>query len=74
MKSGYPALPRSMATRWPNMSGPRIRPDDGWIVSSFIVQALRGEPLTVRSGCFGGDSPGATGGRRRAHPGRPHLR
>lgn len=30
-----------------NTYGPRMRPDDGRVVSTFIVQALRGEPLTV---------------------------
>ena len=30
-----------------NTYGPRIRPDDGRAVSNFIVQALKGEPLTV---------------------------
>jgi dTDP-glucose 4,6-dehydratase len=42
-----------------NTYGPRMRPHDGRVVSNFIVQALRGEPLTVygkgdqtRSFCF----------------------
>lgn len=30
-----------------NTFGPRMRPDDGRVVSNFITQALRGEPLTV---------------------------
>lgn len=30
-----------------NTYGPRMRPDDGRVVSNFIVAALRGEPLTV---------------------------
>ncbi len=30
-----------------NTSGPRMRPSDGRVVSNFIVQALRGAPLTV---------------------------
>jgi dTDP-glucose 4,6-dehydratase len=30
-----------------NTYGPRMRADDGRVVSTFIVQALRGEPLTV---------------------------
>jgi UDP-glucuronate decarboxylase len=30
-----------------NTYGPRMDPDDGRIISSFIVQALRGEPITV---------------------------
>ncbi len=42
-----------------NTYGPRMRPADGRVVSNFVVQALRGEPLTVygdgsqtRSFCF----------------------
>ncbi len=42
-----------------NTYGPRMRPDDGRVISNFVVQALRGEPLTVygdgsqtRSFCF----------------------
>jgi len=30
-----------------NTYGPRLRPTDGRMVSNFLVQALRGEPLTV---------------------------
>eukprot|EP01029_Cantina_marsupialis_P005874 TRINITY_DN163747_c1_g1_i1.p1 TRINITY_DN163747_c1_g1~~TRINITY_DN163747_c1_g1_i1.p1 ORF type:complete len:411 (-),score=100.73 TRINITY_DN163747_c1_g1_i1:171-1403(-) len=30
-----------------NTFGPRMHPDDGRVVSNFIVQALKGEPLTV---------------------------
>ncbi len=30
-----------------NTYGPRMRPRDGRVVSNFVVQALRGEPLTV---------------------------
>ena len=30
-----------------NTYGPRMRPNDGRVVSNFIVQALRGEPLTI---------------------------
>ena len=30
-----------------NTYGPRLRPDDGRVVSNFLVQALQGEPLTV---------------------------
>lgn len=30
-----------------NCYGPRLRPDDGRVVSSFIKQALNGEPFTV---------------------------
>jgi dTDP-glucose 4,6-dehydratase len=45
-----------------NTYGPRMRPDDGRVVTNFINQALRGEPLTVyddgsrtRSFCFVSD-------------------
>lgn len=45
-----------------NTYGPRMMADDGRVVSNFIVQALRGEPLTVygdgeqtRSFCFVSD-------------------
>jgi dTDP-glucose 4,6-dehydratase len=30
-----------------NTFGPRMRPHDGRVVSNFIIQALRGEPITV---------------------------
>lgn len=30
-----------------NTYGPRMRTDDGRLISTFVVQALRGEPLTV---------------------------
>ncbi len=42
-----------------NTFGPRLRPGDGRVVSNFLIQALRGEPLTLygdgrqtRSFCF----------------------
>ena len=42
-----------------NTYGPRMRPDDGRVVSNFIIQALTGQPITVfgdgsqtRSFCF----------------------
>ena len=42
-----------------NTYGPRMRLDDGRVVSNFIVQALKGDPLTIfgdgcqtRSFCF----------------------
>jgi dTDP-glucose 4,6-dehydratase len=45
-----------------NTYGPRMRPNDGRVVSNFIVQALKGEPLTVygegkqtRSFCYVSD-------------------
>jgi UDP-glucuronate decarboxylase len=30
-----------------NTYGPRMHPEDGRVVSNFVVQALRGEPLTI---------------------------
>lgn len=30
-----------------NTYGPRIRPDDGRVVSNFVVQALDGQPITI---------------------------
>ena len=30
-----------------NTYGPRMRPDDGRVVSNFIVQALKGQPITL---------------------------
>jgi len=45
-----------------NTYGPRMHPDDGRVVSNFIVQALRGKPLTIygdgsqtRSFCYVSD-------------------
>ncbi len=45
-----------------NTYGPRMRPDDGRAVSTFIVQALRGDPITIfgdgsqtRSFCYVSD-------------------
>jgi len=45
-----------------NTYGPRMRPEDGRVVSNFIVQALKGEPLTAygsgqqtRSFCYVAD-------------------
>jgi dTDP-glucose 4,6-dehydratase len=45
-----------------NTYGPRMRPDDGRVVTNFIAQGLRGEPLTVyddgsrtRSFCYVSD-------------------
>jgi UDP-glucuronate decarboxylase len=52
------ALPVKVARIF-NTYGPRMLPDDGRVVSNFIVQALHGEPLTIfgdgsqtRSFCF----------------------
>lgn len=45
-----------------NTYGPRMHPNDGRVVSNFIVQALQGKPITIygdgsqtRSFCFVGD-------------------
>lgn len=45
-----------------NTYGPRMRPNDGRVVSNFIVQALRGDPITLygdgsqtRSFCYASD-------------------
>ncbi len=45
-----------------NTYGPRMRPNDGRVVSNFIVQALRGDPITIygdgsqtRSFCYVSD-------------------
>ena len=45
-----------------NTYGPRMRPDDGRVVTNFVAQALRGQPLTVyddgsrtRSFCYVSD-------------------
>jgi UDP-glucuronate decarboxylase len=45
-----------------NTYGPRMHPNDGRVVSNFIVQALRGEPITIygdgsqtRAFCFASD-------------------
>ena len=45
-----------------NTYGPRMRPNDGRVVSNFIIQALRGEPITIygdgsqtRSFCYVSD-------------------
>ena len=52
-----------------NTYGPRLRPDDGRVVSNFLLQAMRGEPLTVygdgsqtRSLCYVDDQIRGTGG------------
>ena len=45
-----------------NTYGPRMRPNDGRVVSNFLVQALRGDPITIygsgnqtRSFCYASD-------------------
>jgi UDP-glucuronate decarboxylase len=40
------ALPIKVARTF-NTYGPRMQPNDGRVVSSFIVQALKGDPITV---------------------------
>ena len=65
-----------------NTYGPRMAEDDGRVVSNFIVQALRGQELTIfgdgqqtRSFCYvddlveGSDPP--DGGRGAARAGQP---
>ena len=59
-----------------NTYGPRMRPYDGRVVSNFIVQALRGDPLTVygdgsqtRSFCYVSDE--VEGIYRLFHSGEP---
>ncbi|MEZ5320818.1 MAG: UDP-glucuronic acid decarboxylase family protein [Microthrixaceae bacterium] len=37
----------TVIVRYFNTYGPRMRPADGRVVSNFVVQALRGEPLTI---------------------------
>ena len=48
-----------------NTYGPRMRPQDGRVISNFVVQALRGDPITIygdgdqtRSFCFVDDEIG----------------
>ena len=50
---------KSKVVRIFNTYGPKMRPDDGRVVSNFIVQALKNEPITIygegtqtRSFCF----------------------
>ena len=38
-----------------NTYGPRMHPNDGRVVSNFIMQALRGEPITI----YGDGTPDA---------------
>ncbi|MBG1232602.1 UDP-glucuronic acid decarboxylase family protein [Aestuariivirga litoralis] len=59
-----------------NTYGPRMDPNDGRVVSNFIVQALKGEPITVygdglqtRSFCFVDDLIGAIHGLSKLPPG-----
>jgi UDP-glucuronate decarboxylase len=49
-------------TRIFNTYGPRMHPNDGRVVSNFIIQALKGEPITIfgdgtqsRSFCYAND-------------------
>ena len=51
-----------------NTYGPRMRPNDGRVVSNFIVQALQGEPLTI----FGDGTADAVVLLRRRPGRRPH--
>jgi dTDP-glucose 4,6-dehydratase len=50
-----------------NTYGPRLHPGDGRVISNFVMQALRGEPLTIygdgrqtRSFCYGQTSSKAS--------------
>jgi UDP-glucuronate decarboxylase len=61
-----------------NTYGPRMHPKDGRVVSNFIVQALRGEPITVygeglqtRSFCFVDDLVEGLQRFMEAEPGLP---
>jgi UDP-glucuronate decarboxylase len=61
-----------------NTFGPRMHPNDGRVVSNFIVQALRGEPITVygrgtqtRSFCSVDDLIGGLQRFMDAEPGGP---
>ena len=61
-----------------NTYGPRLRPADGRVVSNFLVQAMRGEPLTVfgdgkqtRSFCFVDDEIRGLHRAARIRPRRP---
>ena len=67
-----------------NTYGPRMHPNDGRVVSNFIVQALRGEAITIygdgsqtRSFCYVDDliegSPETDGDRRTTSPGPLNL-
>ena len=61
-----------------NTYGPRMDPRDGRVVSNFVVQALRGEPITIygeglqtRSFCFVDDLVDGLGRFMEASPGNP---
>jgi len=61
-----------------NTYGPRMHPRDGRVVSNFIVQALRGEPITIygdgmqtRSFCFVDDLVEGLHRFMEAEPGEP---
>ncbi len=61
-----------------NTYGPRMDPKDGRVVSNFVVQALRGEPITLygegvqtRSFCFVDDLVDGLGRFMEAGPGNP---
>ena len=64
-----------------NTYGPRMRPNDGRAIPTFICQALRGEPITVsgdgsqtRSVCYVGDMvEGILRMLRSPHPGPVNL-
>ncbi len=64
-----------------NTYGPRMRPDDGRVITAFLCQILRGQPLTIhgdglqtRSFCFVGDLvAGITRMAESQHPGPMNL-
>ncbi len=61
-----------------NTYGPRMRPNDGRVVSNFIIQALNNQPITIygdglqtRSFCFVDDTNQGNDGPDE-HAGRSH--
>lgn len=61
-----------------NTYGPRMHPEDGRVVPNFVVQALRGNPITIygnglqtRSFCFVDDLVEGLGRFMEANPGGP---
>ena len=80
-------VPETRVARIFNTYGPAMDPDDGRVVTNFLVQALRGEPLTIfgdgsqtRSFCYVEDLVEglllleASGESRPVNLGNPHER
>ena len=80
-------VPETRVARIFNTYGPAMDPDDGRVVTNFLVQALRGEPLTIfgdgnqtRSFCYVEDLVRglmlleASGEHRPVNLGNPHER